>query len=79
MFKYDLRESDDGDHFCSLEKFVGVNFGGSIITKKPLELPISGYVALNYDSEPNFLGERKSLIEFAFVDEPVNEIQMQIG
>lgn len=31
---YQLRHSDDGEHFASLERRVAVNFGGTVITKE---------------------------------------------
>ena len=64
LYCYDLRHSDDGDRFCSVETKVTVNYGGSIITDEPLTLGESGYIPLDEDTEPNFLGENLTLAEY---------------
>lgn len=64
LYCYDLCHSDDGDRFCSVETKVTVNYGGSIITDEPLTLGESGYIPLDEDTEPNFLGENLTLAEY---------------
>lgn len=64
LYCYDLRHSDDGDRFCSVETKVTVNYGGSIITNEPLDLGESGYIPLDEDTEPNFTGEELTIGEF---------------
>lgn len=64
LYCYDLRHSDDGDRFCSVETRVTVNHGGSIITDELLELGENGYIPLDEDTEPNFLGEDLTLAEY---------------
>ena len=64
LYAYDLRHSDDGDRFCSVERKVTANHGGSIITDEPLELGENGYIPLDEDTEPNFLGEDLTLAEY---------------
>lgn len=58
-----LRHSDDGDRFCTVERHVLVNHGGSIISKQPL--PYDGeYIMFTDDNALNFLGEDMTLREF---------------
>lgn len=64
LYCYHLREADDGDRFCSLEKIAAVNHGGSVITSEPLNLGEQKYIALDDDSSPNFLEENCSIENF---------------
>lgn len=61
---YDLRQSDDGERFCSIEKSVTVNHGGTIVTKEPIDLGDKGFISLTDDTEPNFIGETSTFSEF---------------
>lgn len=61
---YHLRESDDGDRFCSVEPKVGVNHGGSVIVNEPIDFGEQGYVSFTDDTSPNFLGQQLTLREF---------------
>lgn len=56
LYLYHLRESDNGDRFCSIENHVGVNHGGSVLSKEPLALGSSGFILFARDAEPNFIG-----------------------
>lgn len=71
MYCYHLRHSDDGVRFCSVEPKVGVNHGGSVITKEPLGFGTEGYIPFTNDTEPNFTGEKQTLGEF------LNSINLQ--
>lgn len=64
LYCYHLRESDNGDRFASIENIVTVYHGGSVITKEKIELGEKGYIPLNEDTEPNFLGETMGLEDF---------------
>ena len=64
LYCYDLRHSDDGDRFCSVEPKVAVNHGGSVITDIPLDFGDKGYIALTEDTEPNFLSEDLTIAEY---------------
>lgn len=68
MYKYDLRQSDDGDCFCSVEPYVAVNHGGTILLKEALEFGESGYIELDEDTSPNFNGELMTANEFTNTD-----------
>ena len=64
LYCYDLRRSDDGDHFCSVEPKVAVNHGGSVITDIPLDFGENGYIPFTEDTEPNFLSEDLTIAEY---------------
>lgn len=65
MYRYDLREGDNiNTFFGSIEPNVLVNFAGTIITLSPIDFGTDGYIELEYDTEPNFLGEELTLEEF---------------
>ena len=72
---YDLRRSDDGERFCSIEKRVAVNRGGSVVTKEPLDLGEKGFIPLTEDTEPNFMGE---IVTFADFIEQTQELGMEM-
>ena len=77
LYAYDLRHSDDGDRFCSIEPKVGVNHGGTVLMRDILEFGESGYIPLDEDTEPNFLGETMTVSEFA--EEEVQDETLQMG
>ena len=77
LYAYDLRHSDDGSRFCSIEPRVGVNHGGTILLKEVLDFGEQGYIALDDDTEPNFLGETMTVSEFA--EEEAQDEAMQMG
>ena len=64
LYCYDLRHSDDGDRFCSVEPKVAVNHGGSVITDIPLNFGDEGYIPFSEDTELNFLSEDLTLAEY---------------
>lgn len=77
LYAYDLRHSDDGDRFCSIEPKVGVNHGGTVLMRDILDFGESGYIPLDEDTEPNFLGETMTASEFA--EEEAQDEAMQMG
>ena len=77
LYAYDLRHSDDGDRFCSIEPKVGVNHGGTVLMRDILDFGESGYIPLDEDTEPNFLGDEMTPSEFA--EEEAQDEAMQIG
>ena len=77
MYCYHLRHDDNGN-FCAIEKNVTVNHAGSIITKEPIELGEHGYISLNQDNSPNFLGENMSIYMFREYDSEQSE-EMSMG
>lgn len=77
LYAYALRHSDDGDRFCSIEPKVGVNHGGTVLMRDILDFGESGYIPLNEDTEPNFLGETMTVSEFA--EEEIQDESLQMG
>ena len=77
LYAYDLRHSDDGDRFCSVEPRVGVNHGGTVLLKDVLDFGEQGYIPLDEDTEPNFTGEEMTAEEFA--EEEVQDETLQMG
>lgn len=77
LYAYDLRHSDDGSRFCSIEPRVGVNHGGTILLKEVLDFGEQGYIALDDDTEPNFTGEEMTPSEFA--EEEAQDEALQMG
>lgn len=70
MYRYDFREANGADdvYFGAIEENVKVDHAGSFITKEPLDFGTDGYIELDYDTEPNFLGEFMTAEEFANTD-----------
>ena len=62
-YRYDIRTDSEGN-FCTIEPFVVVDYGGTVITKEPIGLGEEGYFVLNEDDTPNFLDEQITLKEF---------------
>ena len=77
LYAYDLRHSDDGDRFCSIEPKVAVNHGGTVLLKEVLDFGEQGYISLDEDTEPNFTGEEMTAEEFA--EEEAQDETMQMG
>lgn len=77
LYAYDLRHSDDGDRFCSIEPKVGVNHGGTVLMRDILNFGESGYIPLDEDTEPNFLGDEMTPSEFA--EEETQDESVQMG
>lgn len=65
LYAYNLRESDNGDRFISIEPKVGVNHGGTVLMKEILDFGESGFIEFDEDNEPNFLGYTMTPQEFA--------------
>lgn len=77
LYAYDLRHSDDGDRFCAIEPKVGVNHGGTVLMRDILDFGENGYIPLDEETEPNFLGETMTVSEFA--EEEAQDEAMQMG
>lgn len=77
LHAYDLRHSDDGGRFCSIEPKVGVNHGGTVLMREVLDFGKDGYIPLDDDTEPNFLDETMTASEF--VDEETEDEVMRMN
>lgn len=78
LYAYDLRYSDDGNSFATIEPKVSVNHGGTVLMKELLDFGEGGYISFTEDSSPNFLSKEMSVREFAQMDMEENE-RMQTG
>lgn len=67
LYKYELREGESLS-FASIELNVGVNFGGTVITKAPLDFGGQEYFVFGEDTTPNFLGYDLTPKEFMETD-----------
>ena len=77
LYAYDLRYSDESCRFCSIEPKVGVNHGGTVLMRDILDFGTSDQILLDYETEPNFLGDEMTPSEFA--EEEVQDEAMQMG
>lgn len=76
-YTYDLRHSDDGGRFCSIEPKVGVNHGGTVLMRDVLDFGKDGYIPLDGGTEPNLLGETMTASEF--VEEETQDEVMRMN
>ena len=63
LFKYNFRHDED-NYYSTLERNVLVNNSGTLITRKPIDLGEHGYLVLDEDSTPNFIGNQATLEDF---------------
>ena len=77
LYAYDLRYSDESCRFCSIEPKVLVDHGGTVLMRDILDFGENGYIPLDEDTEPNFLGETMTVSEFA--EEEIQDESMQMG
>ena len=77
LYAYDLRYSDESCRFCSIEPKVLVDHGGTVLMKDILDFGTSDQILLDYETEPNFLGDEMTPSEFA--EEEVQDEAMQMG
>jgi len=64
MHLYHLRQTDDGRNFATLEQTVLVNHGGSVLVREPIDLGKDGYIVLDDNTAPNFLGETMTIQDY---------------
>lgn len=64
LYCYDIRHSDNGCGFATVEPKVTVNHGGSVITDEPIDFGKRGYIAFTKDTEPNFIGNEMTIGEY---------------
>lgn len=76
LYCYDFRECETG-RFCSIEPHVTANHGGTVITDYPLDFGTEGYIALDDDSAPHFLGEHITLEQYIQGDYEATESQIE--
>ena len=75
VYKYDLR--DGTPFFASIEKFVGVDHAGTVLTREPIELGKSDCIEFDEETSPNFLGEEITLRDYLTAEFSENETEEQ--
>ena len=70
LYLYHLRQSDDGRDFATLEQTVFVNHGGSVLVREPIDLGKDGYIVLDDNTAPNFLGETMTIQDYLAGESP---------
>ena len=63
LYHYELRDDECGE-FATIEVNVRVNFAGTLLMKEPLDFGEDGYLVLDEDTSPNFLGYDETMEEF---------------
>ncbi len=63
LYKYDLRQGGEMA-FASMEKVVGVDHAGTLISSQPFDFSDDSCIPFDEDSSPNFLGYDMSLEEY---------------
>lgn len=80
LYCYDLRHSDDGCMFATIEPNVKVNHAGTVITDEPMDFGDQGYIAFTEDTEPNFMSEEMTFGEYMRGEfEETQDKSQQIG
>lgn len=64
LYRYDLRESDDGNRFCSIEPSVIVNHGGTVVTDYEIDFGGEDHISFTDETEPNFTGEEMTMGQY---------------
>ena len=80
LYCYNLRHTDDGNSFATIEPSVKVNCAGSVITDTPIDFGMKGYIAFTEETTPNFLGNQLTVAEymcgdFEFEQEQSNKME----
>ena len=77
LYCYDLRHSDDGGIFSTVEPKVTVNYGGSVITNEPLNFGENGYISFNEETYPNFTGTEITFDKYMYGEFKQSEDESQ--
>ena len=75
VYKYDLR--DGTPFFSSIEKYVGVDHGGTVLTREPIDLGEKDCIEFDEESSPNFLGDEMTLRDYLTADFLEDETEEQ--
>ncbi len=75
VYKYDLR--DGTPFFASIEKHVGVDHAGTVLTREPIDLGENGCIEFDEESSPNFLGDEMTLEEYLTAEFTEDETEEQ--
>ncbi len=78
VYKYDLR--DGIPFFSSIEKHVGVDHAGTVLTREPIDLGKNDCIEFDEETSPNFLGDELTLRDYLtadFTEEETEEQRME--
>ena len=75
VYKYDLR--DGVPFFSSIERYVGVDHAGTVLTREAIELGESGSIVFTEDTSPNFLGDEITLRDYLSAEFTEEETETQ--
>ena len=78
VYKYDLR--DGVPFFASIEKYVGVDHAGTVLTREPIDLGGNDCIEFDEETSPNFLGDELTLRDYLtadFAEEETEEQKME--
>ena len=75
LYCYNLRHTDDGSAFATIEPRVRVNFAGSVITDTPIDFGKQKSIAFTEETSPNFLGQELTFGEYMRGEFEMNEEQ----
>ena len=76
VYKYDLR--DGVPFFASIEKHVGVDHAGTVLTREPIDLGKNDCIEFDEETSPNFLGDELTLRDYLTADFTEEETEEQI-
>ena len=76
VYKYDLR--DGVPFFSSIEKHVGVDHAGTVLTREPIDLGKNDCIEFDEETSPNFLGDELTLRDYLTADFTEDETEEQI-
>ena len=76
VYKYDLR--DGVPFFASIEKHVGVDHAGTVLTREPIDLGKNDCIEFDEETSPNFLGDELTLRDYLTADFTEEETEGQI-
>lgn len=78
VYKYDIR--DGIPFFASIEKYVGVDHAGTVLTREPIDLGENNCIEFDEETSPNFLGDKLTLRDYLtadFTEEETEEQKME--
>lgn len=73
IYKYEVRSDDEGLGFiCELAKSIRVNFWGTVLSDKPINLNKDGFLIIDEDRDIQYL-DKKSITIKQYLDKQLNK------
>lgn len=64
IYKYEVRSDDEGiGIICELSKIILVNFWGTVLSNKPINLPEHGFLIIDEDKDIKYLNKKSITIK----------------